>query len=254
MGQNDEIQIRALPRGSEKLKAESRSTSAAAKPAVQKLKATETKPPRRFVIYVGSAILAGLLISPLRYLRPNVRPPIPALTAAQNKKAHLREMSSLNARVNDEVNRHLQDSEIKSAMMRQAREMENSQFENARFEPNDTDIKKLHEDTMYDGPAESDTASQRVFEDLNDSERRVTSGDVSPADKINARLANRKWMNEQERAEKIEFIRSFVRSAYDKGYEVEIDGNLVVTGIHPIKKNKILNINQVIDRLAKQGY
>jgi hypothetical protein len=58
-------------------------------------------------------------------------------------------------------------------------------------------------------------------------------------------------MNEMERAEKIQFISNFIRSAYDRGYEVEIDANLVVVGVKKINHNKVLDINQVIDRLAK---
>ena len=71
------------------------------------------------------------------------------------------------------------------------------------------------------------------------------------ADRISAKLANRKWMNEMERAERIQFISSFIRSAYDRGYEVDIDSNLVVVGVRPINRNRVLNIDQVIDRLAK---
>ena len=57
-----------------------------------------------------------------------------------------------------------------------------------------------------------------------------------PADKINGRLANRKWINQMERAEKIQFLTSFVRTAYEHGYEVEIDANLIVVGVKRVRE------------------
>lgn len=242
MSQNEDIKIRALPRGGDK-------PSTKAKPRVE-LQAEKTQAStggkRRWIIYVVTASLATLVAIPVvRSSKPSSKPGR-KVTATSGST----ELSSTNARINDSVNRHLQDSEIKAAMMRHTREIENMQFRNARNEPNDADVSTLQDNSSFGVHLESDGAAERVFEDL--------ASDTAPteplvSDKINSRLANRKWMAEQERAEKIQFISSFVRSAYDRGYEVEIDQDLVVVGVHPINTKKPLNINQVIDRLAKQG-
>lgn len=256
MSQNDEIKIRALPRGGDKsnVKEKPRVELHAEKPQ------GSTGGKKRWIIYIVTASLAGLVAIPVvrssqtggagRSSQLSGKAVRKVTQYKVTQSSGSTELSSLNARINDSVNRHLQDSEIKTAMMRHTREMENMQFRNARNEPNDADVSNLQENPSFGAHLESDGAAERVFEDL--------ASDAVPveplvSDRINSRLANRKWLAEQERAEKIQFITSFVRSAYDRGYEVDIDQNLIVVGVHPVSTKRTLNINQVIDRLAKQG-
>jgi hypothetical protein len=140
-------------------------------------------------------------------------------------------------------------AEVQAEMMRRNRELENAPFRSALKDKGDVETLPDVDTKGYGVSLDSDNSSERVFEDLDSNNQGYS--DQLPADKINARLANRKWMHEMERTEKIQFISAFIRSAYDKGYEVEIDQNLVVVGVKKINQNKLLNIDQVIDRLAK---
>jgi hypothetical protein len=98
---------------------------------------------------------------------------------------------------------------------------------------------------------QEDTASQ-VYADLNeDSEDNYAN--ETPDDKINSRLATRRWVNELERAERIAFVRNYIRKAYEKGYEVQLDNNLVVVSVKKINKTEKVNIEQVLDKLAQKG-
>ncbi|MGE4133702.1 MAG: hypothetical protein AB7F86_18845 [Bdellovibrionales bacterium] len=99
---------------------------------------------------------------------------------------------------------------------------------------------------------EQESTMERIYEDLNGTAR--TYSDVSPAERINSLLANRKWLNEMEKAERVTFVRNFIRDAFDKGYEVQLDQNLVVVGIRRITSPKQVNIDKVLERLASQGY
>jgi hypothetical protein len=230
MSQNDDIKIRTLPRTNDKPQ----------KPA-------DVKAPPRWIIYVSITGAVMLLLFGYAHVRAGKHATI---AKAKTKQGKL-DIASVQPRVTDSVTRHLQEAEIQREMMMRAREMENQPFKESIKEAGGDEIAQLPEPAHNFGvKLDTEDSAERVYEDLN--ERNDNDGEMSPADRINARLANRKWVNEQERRERIEFIGNFIRSAYERGYELEIDENLVVVGVHKIG-NKKLNINQVIDRLAKQG-
>jgi hypothetical protein len=240
MDNSGEIKIRTLPRGNEKDGKKSEPTE---KPK------TTNKPPR-WIIYVGVAAVA---LGAFTFLSKGPMTPKQELAAkAKAKKAGQMELASTNARINDNVTRHLQDAQIQRDLMKRTREMENAPFRAELVNLDEEETLDLPDQntTTYGVQLDGDGAAERVFEDL-DVNRGPRNADLLPGDKINARIANRKWLTEMERAEKIQFISNFIRSAYDRGYEVEIDQNLVVVGVKKINQNKILDINQVIDRLAK---
>ena len=100
---------------------------------------------------------------------------------------------------------------------------------------------------------DSKTVSDKLYEELND-DRNPANNDVLPEDRINARLANRKWLNETEHKERVQFVTNFIRSAYERGYEVELDSNLVVVGVRKIDPSKKVDIDKVIKQvMARQG-
>lgn len=227
MAQDQSIKIRALPRKNEK-------------PASQ----TETKPATtsqtpRWIIYVGTttcAAIAGLFI---------VSKKAPTKPAVQQK-----EMASIQiTRGYDSVNKHLQDTYLKHEMMIKARQNENMKVKNDG--PMELSEDELDPSRIYGVTLDQENTAERIYEDLNGTAR--SYADSTPDEKINNRLANRRWVNDLERAERIQFVKNFLRSAYEKGYEVQLDENLKVVGVKKINETRKVNIDQVIDRMAKQG-
>lgn len=232
MENQDEIKIRALPRTSEKKDS------------------GKTSPPKvaskRWIIYVSLTavgLLAGGLLVKLN----------PPSAGAKEKKSGQSEMASTGFNINETVSRHMQEAETRHEIMKRTAEMENAPFKKGIQDLSDEDIATLPDDKRgYGVQMDTDENVDRLLEDLNlDSQSNAMDSATSPADRITAKLANRKWMNEMERAQRIAFVRNFIRSAYERGYEVEIDANLVVVGVKKINRDKVLDINQVIDRLAK---
>lgn len=143
------------------------------------------------------------------------------------------------------------DTQLAEMMLKQRTALENQRTMGDR---NDRETDNLMlaepEERSLGVNFESENTSERVYEDLYG--EKTGYKDTLPDDKINARLANRKWLNEVERAERLHFIKNFIRQAYDRGYEVELDQNLVVVGVKKLGSRKV-NIDEVLNRLAKQG-
>jgi hypothetical protein len=155
----------------------------------------------------------------------------------------------MESRIGESITRHMTDTRIRQEMMIRRQELDNAQLR----EGLEGDEAPMMAESSVVGPLmDHDKSSERVFEDLDLNSRGYTA--ISPHDKINARLASRKWLNEVERAERVNFVRTFVRSAYDRGYEVQLNENLVVIGVRKIQKDRKVTIDQIMDRMAKQGY
>jgi hypothetical protein len=218
MGKEQEIKIRALPRKNEKEKEASAS------------KSTGQMPPR-WIIYVGTTaalFLTVVLLSPVHQ--------------EQN-------LASVSFKMNDAVQRYLQDASIKHEAMVRAQEMENMKVH--RVEDGESDFALANNTQNYGVSFDQEDTSDRLYRDLNGVAPAIT--DTLPEDKINARLANRRWVNEFERRERINFVRNFLKSAYDRGYEVQLDQNLVVVGVKKVNRTQKVNIDQIVDRMARQG-
>jgi hypothetical protein len=230
----DDIKIRVLPRKAPR-GAALNPPSAQVAPAVEREK--EDVKPKRWIVYVGSC---GFLLFVLHSLNhPS--------TGVSRQPAQRQIQSGTSA----SVTRHLQDAQIKQEMLQKARALENLQTAANINDVQAEGIADLENSRTLGVSLDQDNSAQRIFDDLNEDFRPVS--EMLPADRINARLVNRKWMNQMERAERIQFIRNFIRTAYDSGYEVQIDQNLVVVGLRRINPNRKVNINQVIDQIAKQG-
>jgi hypothetical protein len=252
MSDSTEIKIRALPRGSEKP-----NSTSERKPGT---KGPEKKA-TRWIVYVAiGSILAVTFVAAfhvlknhatnlVRFQARNVRTAVKPLKKAA--KGEHTDLASVNGDINDSVTRHLQDAEIKHEMMVRSREVENEQFSGAINELNEGDVAALPDPQNFGVQFDAEDSAAKVYNDLNDDASHFSNS--LPVDKINAHLAQHKWLNQSERAEKIQFVGNFIRSAYDRGYEVQLDENLMVVGVRKINNTKTVNIDQVIDRLAKEG-
>lgn len=144
------------------------------------------------------------------------------------------------------VSRHMYNTHVMEQMMKRKSQMDNQAM---KIKKGQGDESLLPEDTRsYGVQMDQEDTAERLYEDLN--ANRSHYGD-SLDDKIHSRLANRKFANEVERAERIAFVKGFIRQAYEAGYEVTLDQNLVVVGMRKIR-NRNLTIDQVLDRIAKQ--
>jgi len=232
MSQDGSIKIRTLPRQNEPKKSEK----------TESAKQTAPQPPR-WIIYVGTVSVVLLLATLF----------IPA-----GKNSAQRNLSSTTAKVapaaakpsaSDAVNRHLQDTAAKHEMMVRVREMENMKVSgNLEADEYATTPEQMNQGVQFD----QDDSAERVYADLNEDAQTSYDNEL-PEDKINARLATRRWVNQLEREERRLFIRNYIRNAYEQGYEVQIDKNLVVVGVKKINKVEKVNIESVLDKLAQQG-
>lgn len=232
---SDEIKIVALPRGNEK-----KSQQSAPEPQV-------TKKPSRMIIYVGavSALFLGLMI----YLPgPTRSTDVPQAASKAGQMA----LNSVSPMARDPVNKHLRDAQIQQDMMIHKTQMENQQLRVEEMSDEASSSMSMPDAAAINGvQLDSEDVSQKVFEDLDNEDS--PDRDVSPADRISARLANYRWINQLQRRERVAFLRNFIRAAHDKGYDLEINGNLEVVGVTAVRDSKV-SIEQIMDRIEKQGF
>ncbi len=219
---------------------------------VETLKSEAKRFPRR-MLFAGAASLVALLAMfalPAPKHAPALTRTAPH-TAPVAGKAELASTTPA-ADQNGNVDRYAQDTKLKQQMMMRKSEVENMQFRSAlTHEPSAEDYLTLPDPEKNLGVTmDTENSAERVYDDLH--EANVAESDL-PADRINSGIVNRKWMGELERRERVTFITNFIKAARDQGLEVEIDQNLVVVGVHKINETRKLDINQVMDRLARQG-
>lgn len=241
MAHDQDFKIRVLPRKNE--------SKADAKGAADKARATAPngKKQTRWIIYVGTASLV-VLLSAFTVVNP-WSSPAPSGAKAKLEKTQQTDLSSVQDPVSAKVSRHMQDLSLKQEIRRQQQRLDNLKFKDPSL-AEDVAIFDDQDRSLGVQLDQEDTVD-KVYRDLN--YRRSPNTGNLPDDRISARLANRKWMNEHQREERINFVRNFIRSAYDRGYQVEIDKNLVVVGVKKITEPRRVNIEQVIERMAKEG-
>lgn len=233
----DNIQFRTIPRSNEKLK------PSAEKTAVEVSQSSWGKA----YIAVISVPLAALALWAFF-------PQFLSKTAHKKMQLAPRSVSSseseeVHGRITASVQRHLSESRMRREMMERKQQMENMKVQNS--EEGGTHLADDHSVSLGVPLMDQDKTMERIYGDLDLNSRGYS--DVVPHDWINARLANRKWLNEHERAERIQFVRNFILTAYERGYEVQLNENLVVIGVRRLRKDRVVTIDQIMDRLAKQG-
>lgn len=222
---HEEIKIRALPRKNEK----------AAQAADLRRPAKPAKAPR-WIIYVGTMAIAALLAA---FALPGSKTTQPVRQT---------ELASVQDPVNMKVTRHLQDSYMKEEMLRQKLQLDNLKIKNPSL--SEDSAFAVPDDRSYGVQLDQENTAETLYRDLN--YRQPVSVDYLPEDRINSRLATRKWINEHERTERINFVRQFILSMHERGFEVDIDANLVVVGVRRVERK--VPIEQILDRLSKQGF
>ncbi|NJL23817.1 MAG: hypothetical protein HC902_00615 [Calothrix sp. SM1_5_4] len=255
MEQNSQdIKIRVLPRPGEPGGKPPLSRQGASGPKAGADKREGLRPPIRWIIYVGSGSLA-LILSVV--LGSRIGKPSSAKIAAraapiagQQIGSDQADLASMQDRVSASITRHMQESTLKEELLRRER-----QIANERVPVRDLDevpvMPEQDPSRIYGLQFDQEDSADQVYRDLQNDN---SPAENLPSDRINARLANRKWVNEVERAERIQFVRNFIRAAYERGYEVELDQNLVVVRVKKIDGVRKINIEQVIDKMAKQGF
>jgi hypothetical protein len=226
MDRESSIKIRTLPRPDEVRKA--------SEPAVE-----AASPASRWFIKLG--LIVGCASMAFMLLSKNPQ--------SSKSKVQSQDLTSVKipASANAAVNKYLMESQLKTEMLHRARQLENL---NSKADDYNTSYEDGVERQSYGVQFDQEDTASKVFEDLHDNDYQPT--ELLPGDRINARLAKNKWTNELERRERVTFVREFIRSAYDRGYEVQLDQNLVVVGVKKIGNQKV-SIDQVLNKLAKQG-
>ncbi len=227
MSQHDSsIKIRALPRKGEKPKPKS-----------------EDKPSSpRWIIYVGTSS-AIILAMTFLFNEPEQKK---SNTTVVSKKVQQTDSASTASRRSASISRHLQESQMHRRLLEQAQVLENAKVRTRDLR---ADAYVADEDARKFGVQfDQEDSADRVFEDLNVNSK--SFAEQTPDEKINAKLANRRWVNEVEKQERITFLKNYIKSAYDRGFEVEINENLIVVGVRRVNEAKKLNIDQIVDKFA----
>ena len=244
MGQAQEssIKIRTLPRGEE------------IKKELAAVPQSELNASSKWVVLAGACAVFVLLATILApgVKSKNAQPQVAKIV----KPVEMKDLSSQSVlpqpeRTYDSVNKHLEDTALRHEMMVQLRKMENMKVQTDDL---GADLTAADEEIVNFGvQLDQDSSAERVFEDLNEDLPTGFTAET-PGDKISSRLANRRWVNEAERAERIQFVRNFIRTWAERGYEVQINQDLVVVGYRKVSKpiTKV-SIDQVIERMARQG-
>lgn len=227
MSQGQDVKIRVLPRACEK-----------------PLAAPLVKRQSRWLIYLGSS--ACLILAALIFIAENRAPAQKPLKKSVQGKVDL---SSVPDPVNSAVSKHLNDSLLREKMMAQQAAIANQAARRAGTNISESSAWSPDNQRTYGVQLDQEDVVGQIYRELNDHGGYSNSVE----DQINGRLANRKWLNELDRAEKINYIRNFLRSAYEKGYEVQLDQNLVVVGVRRLQQNQKVNIDQVVNKMA-QGF
>lgn len=173
------------------------------------------------------------------------------LWMATNKKVNgpNRENASLSAET-QKLNRFLQDGQKKMELNELGVTVENSASRSEElpaFLPLDSEGSERRPMGVE---LEQDPAMENVYNDLYGESRGASI--QTPEERINSRLAEKKWVNKFEREEKKMFIRNFISSAREAGYEIELNDDLVVTKVRPITSRPKISLEKVIENLHNQ--
>lgn len=225
---SEPIKIRTIPRSNEKPAEEAQAV----------VQAPSNRPKALAIVMVASAVALGLF----GFWQGR--------KAGAERAPQMVNSNQATDPVTASVHKHMYDTHLMEEMNRRKILIENQKTLSKRSA--DEYAMLPDTDRNFGVQLDQENTLERIYQDLNLDKTKYGAENIE--DRINSRLANRKWLNEMERAERINFVRNFIRQAYDRGWEVQIDANLVVTGVRRIVEPKQVNIDQVLDRIAKQGH
>jgi hypothetical protein len=146
------------------------------------------------------------------------------------------------------VNRYLQEADARHAM-----EARNSELENkatARSLGPDAAIVP-DSDRQLGVSLEQENTGEKVYNELYGNKNK---GPMTPEDRIDLRLKEDQWMAVAERQERKQYIQNFLKEAYDAGYQIDLDENLVVVRVKRVTSRPKETLDKVLENLARRGY
>jgi hypothetical protein len=178
------------------------------------------------------------------------------LLSQRSRPSTLRDPSSVNREgvLNDKINRYLQETARRRELTKMDLELEGEKVK-SEF-PSDSATYSAH-------PVPEESKSLGVFLDQEDSAGKVykdlygrndsSAETMLPEERINMRIAQRKWINELEMNQRRQFINNFLKSARDAGYDLELNENLVVVKVKKLQQKPRIPLDKVLERLSQQG-
>lgn len=245
MGQsNRPIQFRTLPRSNEKessLKTKSSpGTSASKAEVVAKQRWSKPKNPmlRNYVIVAAALIAAFAILF-------NDPKPVEKTQASGGKTRVRSDDHSPEAL----VNRYLQDADARREMAMKNRDLENK----ASARPLGADAAVIPENDRPLGVTlDQENSAEKVYKDLYG--HQDNKGPMSPDDRINMRLQEDQWLAQTEKQERKQYIQNFLKEAYDAGYAIDLDENLVVVRVRKVTSRPKESLDKVLENLARKGF
>lgn len=246
MGQpNKPIQIRVLPRANEKDSPPQQPKPApGARPSkmdIAKQRWMRPKSPMlRTYLIVGGAVAVTFFIL---FSDPQ---PVEKTRASAAKTTVRLDDNSPEAL----VNRYLQDAEARREMAMKNRELENKIT--AQPLGNDAAVRPQNDDRQLGVSLDQENTAEKVYKDLYGQDG--NHGPISPADRISQRLQQDQWLAQTQTQERKQYVQNFIKEAYDAGYAIDLDENLVVVRVKKVTSRPKESLDKVLENLARKGF
>lgn len=228
----DDFKIRTLPRGNERVSDKKEGADSRQK---------ASPPWRRAPQLVLAAVLLSLgvwfFLSSESALTPAHRGPTEQKVKMQTE-------------ADERVARHLREMALKREMERRSLEIENDNLTNPAGERPQPEVWDPPPGRVYGLQLDQEDRAGKIYQDINSGASQES--EMSPEDRINARLANAKWIAEMERAEQRQFVANFIRQAAENGYEITLNDQLVVVKVKKIPGPEKVPIDKILDQLNRQ--
>lgn len=230
----EEFKIRTLPRGGEN-KSDSKP-----KEEVKKASGIKRSIPQWLPKAIIGASVSGALIAVVALLNAPIKP---------DAKRKLSSSEPTNM-VDDRVSRHMQEVEAQREMAKQTLEIENRNLAPDPSKISESEVDDENKDRPLGLQLDQENAAEKVYEDLN--LNKSNNAELLPEERINARLANSKWIREMERVEQKLFVANFIKAARENGYEITLNDQLVVVNVKKLPGNRKVSIDNILDQLSRR--
>lgn len=148
------------------------------------------------------------------------------------------------------VNQFLNEAKMQQRMAMQSRELENK-ISSKPLGGGDMiipDSKRPLGVTM-----DQEGAAEKVYQDIYGPENK-NRAPQTPEERINMRIEEERWMSQLERQERKQYVETFLKEAYDAGYAIDLDENLVVVRVRKVTSRPSQTLDQVLENLSRKGY
>lgn len=142
--------------------------------------------------------------------------------------------------LNDQINKHLHDLELKKSFNKMSAQLEweDSYSELPSETMKDEELPKHLDANVYD-PA------SKVYADLNPDQKGIRT--VLPSERIQSKIANRGWVKEYDHEIRKEYVYAFIDNMRRDGYDVRINDNLEVVSVQKMRAPPV-NLDQAIEK------